>query len=696
MTALYATVDELRETVAVLLEEEPAGLADEANLFEAGLDSILLMRLVTRWRKAGADVDFAGLAGRPTVGEWYGLLEEGAAEPEPSAPLLAPPAGEDFPLAPMQHAYWAGRSTDHCLGGVAAHLYAEFDGGGLEAAPLQTALDALVVRHETLRSRVTPDGRQTVLPAAPALLTVHDLREVPQGRIDVRLTSIRDALSHQLLDIESGQTFSAALTLLPEGRTRFHLDVDMVAADAVSYRILLADLAALYTAPDGTGLPRTGFTHRQYLAGREAGRGAARERAAAHWRERVPELPGAPELPLVLPRRGRQPRPRVARRHFGLPAERAARLAAEARKRGLTPAMAVASAFAEVVGHWSATQSFLLNVPLFDRLPLHPGVEHIAGDFSGSVLLEIDLGERLPFTERVRRTQERMHADASHADHGGVDVLRDLTHRDGRRTLAPVVFTSALNLGDLFAPEVRARFGEPVWIVSQSPQVLLDAQLAELDGGLLVDWDTREEAFPPGVLDSMFDAFEKLVYRIAAGGAVWDEPVEMPRPGKRLHDGRAVRVVDAHGRDRPDHVPGALLAPDGSGWTPTGELARALPGGTVELLAGPGEHLTSGGVLVGAREVEQALLGDDRVTGATAAVLDGESGPAFGAVVAATAPAADILRELRLRVPGRLVPRRLTAVPALPVTEAGAPDTAAVRALLARPAEPESGAGDRR
>ena len=46
-----------------------------------------------------------------------------------------------------------------------------------------------------------------------------------------------------------------------------------------------------------------------------------------------------------------------------------------------------------------------------------------------------------------------------------------------------LVFTSALDLGELFADNVIETFGEPVWIISQGPQVLR----------ILVDHPARSE-----------------------------------------------------------------------------------------------------------------------------------------------------------------------------------------------------------
>ncbi|EUA33331.1 nonribosomal peptide synthase family protein [Mycobacterium xenopi 4042] len=88
--------------------------------------------------------------------------------------------------------------------------------------------------------------------------------------------------------------------------------------------------------------------------------------------------------------------------------------------------------------------------------------------------------------------QDAMRTAAAHAAYPGLSVLRDLGRHRGTQFLAPVVFTSALGLGELFAADVIETFGTPGWILSQGPQVLLDAQVTEFDGGVLVNWDVRE------------------------------------------------------------------------------------------------------------------------------------------------------------------------------------------------------------
>lgn len=132
---------------------------------------------------------------------------------------------------------------------------------------------------------------------------------------------------------------------------------------------------------------------------------------------------------------------------------------------------------------------------MFDREIFTPEVAHLVGDFSSSVLLDADMSASLPFSRQARGLQERLQEGISRGAYGGVEVLRDLARVEGAPVLAPVVYTSAVGLGEIFEQDVQKSFGRPSWIISQGPQVYLDAQVTELDGGLLLNWDVRDGVF---------------------------------------------------------------------------------------------------------------------------------------------------------------------------------------------------------
>lgn len=71
---LPASLDDLRQRVAQLLQMPPSDLRDDDDLLLMGLDSIRLMSLVESLRQAGAGIEFVDLAERPTLGEWWDLL----------------------------------------------------------------------------------------------------------------------------------------------------------------------------------------------------------------------------------------------------------------------------------------------------------------------------------------------------------------------------------------------------------------------------------------------------------------------------------------------------------------------------------------------------------------------------------------------------------------------------------------------
>ena len=63
----------LRALILPLLDESDEPLDDE-NLIDYGLDSVRMMALAARWRKAHGDIDFVMLAKNPTIDAWWTLL----------------------------------------------------------------------------------------------------------------------------------------------------------------------------------------------------------------------------------------------------------------------------------------------------------------------------------------------------------------------------------------------------------------------------------------------------------------------------------------------------------------------------------------------------------------------------------------------------------------------------------------------
>ena len=534
--------------VAELLGVSADTVDPGGSLISQGLDSIRMMSLAGRWRRRGIDVDFAALAADPTVQAWSLLVgaNQNTAEPDVVAAAHTGTSDGAFPLAPMQHAMWVGRHDNQPLGGVAGHLYVEFDGGTIDPERLRDAATKLATRHPMLRVTFLSDGTQQIdhgQEPASFPVPVHDFRDIDSDVVTERLAGIREAKSHQQLD---GQVFELTLSLLPGESSRLHVDLDMQAADAMSYRTLMADLASLY---QGQQPPELDFSYREYrqeIVRREAGPRPAHDADRDWWSQRIPELPDPPKLPST----SRKALSRNSTRRWQwLDPETRNALFAHARSLGVTPAMMFAAAFAHTLACWSSTSRFLLNVPLFGRQALHPDVDSLVGDFTSSLLLDVDLTATTDAVSRSHAVQDAMRTAATHSSYPGLSVLRDLGRYRGAPVLAPVVFTSALGLGELFCRDVTEAFGTPSWIISQGPQVSLDAQVTEFDGGVLVNWDVREDVFPAGVIDAMFAHHIDELRRLASTVDEWEvsDPPALPDHQRAVRDTVNSRTADPSG-----------------------------------------------------------------------------------------------------------------------------------------------------
>src|SRR5262249_1296592 len=145
---------------------------------------------------------------------------------------------EPFPLSDVQQAYWIGRLSSFDLGNIASHSYTEIDIPDLQVERFNEALRRVIERHDILRAIVLPDGRQQILATTSASqVAVQDLRGLAPAVAEAALARVREEMSHQMLPLDRPPLFDMRLSLL-DGRTRLHLSLDYLVADAWSAQIL--------------------------------------------------------------------------------------------------------------------------------------------------------------------------------------------------------------------------------------------------------------------------------------------------------------------------------------------------------------------------------------------------------------------------------------------------------------------------
>ena len=525
--------------------DEP-GIRDD--FFESGGHSLLATRLASRLREtAGADLPLGEFLNRPTIEGAAALLGNPSGESAAIVRIEPDPArqAEPFPLTEVQQAYWLGRTSDFERGGVSTHAYFETDFADLDLGRFEACLRRLVERHGMLRAVVRADGLQQILGQVPPYVVgILDLTRFVPSRAEEALLALRERMSHQVLPADRWPLFEIRATRLPNRGTRLHVSFDFLIGDAWSWRLMLNELGSSYLDP-ASEPPPIEISFRDYvLAEIESESQPDFARSLAHWRSRLESLPEGPELP--RPRTVSEAAPaRFVRREAQLAPEAWRALRARAAGHGLTPSGALIAAFSEVLAAWSRTPRFALTLTLFNRRPLHPDVNRLIGDFTSLLWLEIDQGGESPFLERALRHQRRLWEALDHRRVSSVRVRREWAReRGGAAPVSTVVFTSTLDLDEGETADAEAAlFGEPVYSISQTPQIELDHQVEEAHGELRYTWDTLEAAFPEGVVDAMFAAYGALLLRLVEGEA-WGD-YGLPTPAADLALYRSARATEA-------------------------------------------------------------------------------------------------------------------------------------------------------
>jgi len=429
-------------------------------------------------------------------------------------------------LTPMQAACWFGREVNAKLGGVASHLYSEFDGESINLEKLRAALDKLFLTHEMLRLKIDRAGNPSIA-EKPSLcvLEIDDFTSLPLEAVKQQLTLKRQEWAHQVLDLRQGKAARFSISLLPDNAFRFHIDTDMIAIDPDSCRLLIEDLATFYEGTVSALPSKPTFFSWLDMEKSDPKLKLQRKADRTWWKSRLTQIAPAPSLPYLDTMQSK-----VESHHYSawLDAEQRSGLIALARQHAITPSNLMLGLFARALGKATGDREFRLSVPTFWRPPICEGTECIVGDFVNFVVLNIEMHGAPTLIDFCRQIATKMTSLLSHSSYAGVNVMRDLSLHHGTAQLAPIVFTSAIDLpsGDLFSPRVHKQFGRMNWTTSQGSQVALDSQVVSIDGGIMINWDVRQEALPKEWVSAVFEHFVALTKTVIEAPNLLSSPLD--------------------------------------------------------------------------------------------------------------------------------------------------------------------------
>ncbi|MUK51037.1 non-ribosomal peptide synthetase [Aliivibrio fischeri] len=417
-----------------------------------------------------------------------------------------------FPLTHIQTAYVLGRQNAFGYGGTGCHGYLELQYPELNPAQLERAWNQLIQRHPMLRATVSQQGFQQVQPEVSHYnLVQEDFSQCVPEQTEDKLNAIRAELEHKQYPLDQWPMFEMRYSRTAQGHI-VHFSMDALIADWASAEILFVELDSLLLDQNAV-LPELKIDFRDYLiAERSLIDTPAYEQAARYWQSRIAELPLAPELP-SLNAPADIDKVEFKRHHLRFPLSQWQVFKQSASKAGLTPSVAVLAAYAAVLQRWSRQSSFCLSLTLLNRMPLHEQVNQLIGDFTSVSVLAIDGKEPQAFAQWAKKIGQQLFNDLDHRLFSGVEVLREMAKKRGSEAaLMPVVFTSAIGLGETAAPPTGRKSGRGI---TQTPQVTLDCQVRDDAFGLEINWDVRQGVFPLGLVEDMFNAFTELLSALA-------------------------------------------------------------------------------------------------------------------------------------------------------------------------------------
>ncbi|TMQ10650.1 MAG: amino acid adenylation domain-containing protein, partial [Deltaproteobacteria bacterium] len=423
------------------------------NFFALGGHSLLAVRAVSRLCAAlSVELPLRVLFEAPTVEQLARevdrrLADGGAA---PAVPLVPVARDGALVLSSAQHRLWFLHQLDpdsRTYHVPTAHRLR----GALDVEALRRAFEALIGRHEALRT-VFParDGvpYQEVLPASRFALPVDDLAALAPEERDREAARRAEQAAQERFDLARGPLLRARVLRLSDAEHILLLTLHHIISDGWSMAVLWREVAALYAAGlrgEVAELAPLPVQYVDYAAWLDRWlRGEVLQRLVGYWTEQLADAP----VDLPLPYRG--PRPAVATSRGGrielrLGAEVARRLHALAHHHGATLFMALVAALRVLLARTMGQGDLCIGTVVANRDRRE--IEGLIGMFVNTIVLrgQVRGGDR--FVDVLARERDLMLSAYAHA-HAPFEQVVDALGLERRVDRMPLIQVMCVDQGD--------------------------------------------------------------------------------------------------------------------------------------------------------------------------------------------------------------------------------------------------------
>ncbi len=292
--------------------------------------------------------------------------------------------------------------------------------GALDLRCLRAALDAVVARHEALRTifaDIDGDVQQCVMPAIPVPFEHEDLSELPADRREAAVQRLLDRENDRHFDLTVAPLFRAACAHLGGDTWLLVLNLHHIAGDGASIDILEREIGALYAAfvAGGTDpLPPPALQYVDYVAwSRQHADDAVPQAQIDYWTTRLNGLPASHGLPLDRPRPPVQVYSGASVRRI-MPASWLQGAQALCRNSGTTLFMYLHAALSTVIAIYSGEKDIVVSFPVGGRQ--RKPLETVVGLFVNTLVLRISLEDGMSFSDVLSASRQALIEALEHRD----------------------------------------------------------------------------------------------------------------------------------------------------------------------------------------------------------------------------------------------------------------------------------------
>lgn len=288
--------------------------------------------------------------------------------------------------------------------------------GHLDVEALQRSFDALVVRHETLRTTFSDDGQgavQVIHPKHSVALVIQTLAGADEHSVREHV----EAEARRPFDLQHGPLLRVSLLRLGQDEHVLLVTLHHIVSDGWSMPLMIDELMQLYAgysqgqAPQLPALPVQyadyAIWQRQWM---EAGE---RERQLAYWKAELGDDQPVLELPTDRPRAATSSH-RGARHEVRLPQALVHSLRQLAQGQGATLFMVLLASFQALLHRYSGQADIRVGVPVANRNRVE--TERLIGFFVNTQVLRAEFDLPLTFSDLLQQVKQRVLGAQSHQD----------------------------------------------------------------------------------------------------------------------------------------------------------------------------------------------------------------------------------------------------------------------------------------